>query len=73
MTDHVVSAMIIFIKSEYHECRRNGIYDQKLHSKRIEVACFISTVPDVSGTREGPEKGKTPKEERPDDQILGMQ
>ena len=40
---------------------------------RIEVAFFISSVPDVAGTEEGTGKGKTPKEEMPDHQVLGMQ
>ena len=46
---------------------------KKLHNKRIEVAFFKSTVSDVAGTKEETEKGKTPKEEIPDHQILGMQ
>ena len=40
---------------------------------RIEVAFFISSVPDAAGADEGTGKGETPKEEIPDHQVLGMQ
>lgn len=35
------------------------------NGNEIEVACFMSTFPDVTGTEEGKEKGNMPKEEGP--------
>ncbi len=40
---------------------------------RIEVAFFKSNASDASGADEEAGKGKTPKEEMPEHQVLGIQ